>query len=201
MNMGKRVPTDRGVGQRAKADDFAFGVGWMCLIPRMNLRIAGLAALLTLVAAPFGTAGGKAGEMGMVTFHLETDEGASPKMVFPQMDDGKQRLFLRSPEISLKDISAFCPFPSGVGDEYGLVFQLKDHAKRRLNALSVANQGKYLLAQANGRVVDGVVIDKPVDDGLIVIWKGITTEEVKLFDKVLPRIGATGKAKKKAKAK
>ena len=167
----------------------------------MNLRIAALAALLTVVVAPHGTAGGKAGEMGMVTFHLETDEGASPKMVFPQMDEGKQRLFLRNPEISFKDMVAFSPFPSGNGDEYGLVFQLKDPAKRRLNALSLTYQGKYLLAQANGRVVDGVVIDKPVDDGLIVIWKGITTDEVKLFDKVLPRIGDTGKKKAKKKAK
>ena len=87
--------------------------------------------------------------------------------------------------------------PSGNGDEYGLLFQLKDPAKRRLNALSLTNQGKYLLAQVNGRVVDGVLIDKPVDDGLIVIWKGITSDEVKMFDKVLPRIGDTGKGKKK----
>lgn len=173
----------------------------MCLNPRMNLRIAALAALLTLVVAPVGRAGGKAGEMGMVTFHLETEAGVNPKMAFPQMDDGKQRLFLRMPEITLKDMVAFSPFPSGTGEEYGLVFQLKEPAKRRLNALSIANQGKYLLAQANGRVVDGVFIDKPVDDGLIVVWKGITNDEVKLFDKVLPRIGDAGKDKKKKKAK
>ena len=152
-----------------------------------------------LMSAPFARAGGKAGEMGMVTFHLETEEGGNPKMVFPQMDDGKQRFFLRTPEITMKDMVAFRPFPSGTGDEYGMVFQLKDAAKRRLNAISTAHQGKYLLAQANGRVVDGVLIDKPVDDGLIVIWKGITTAEVQLFDKALPRIGDTDKKKKKKK--
>jgi hypothetical protein len=65
-----------------------------------------------------------------------------------------------------------------------------------LNALSIANQGKYLLARSNGRVVDGVVIDKPVDDGYIVIWKGFTVDELKLFDKSLPRIGAKAKGKK-----
>ncbi len=163
----------------------------------MNLRIAGMVALLALAISPLGMAGSKPGEMGMVTFHLETDTATSQKMVFPQMDDGKQRLFMRNPEITLKDMTAFSPFPSGNGDEYGLLFQLKDPAKRRLNALSLTNQGKYLLAQVNGRVVDGVLIDKPVDDGLIVIWKGITSDEVKMFDKVLPRIGDTGKGKKK----
>jgi len=167
----------------------------------MNVRIAALAALLTVVVAPLGRAGGKAGEKGMVTFHLETDPTTNPKLVFPQMDNGKQRLFLRAPEFTLKDMVAFSPFPSGTGDEYGLVFQLKDSGKRHLNVLSLSSQGKYLLAQANGRVVDGVIIDKPVEDGVIVIWKGISNEEVKIFDKVLPRIGDAGKGKKKKKTK
>lgn len=137
----------------------------------------------------------------MVTFHLETEAGGNPKMVFPQMDNGKQRFFQRTPEITMKDMVAFSPFPSGTGDAYGLVFQLTDGAKRRLNALSTAYQGKFLLAQANGRVVDGVLIDKPVDDGLIVIWKGITLDEVKLFDKALPRLGDKDKKKSKKKTK
>lgn len=137
----------------------------------------------------------------MVTFHLETDTGGSAKMTFPQMDNGKQRFFLKLPEFSMKDIVAFKPFPSGNNDAYGLVFQLKDHGRRHLNAMSIANQGKFLLAQANGRIVDGVMIDKQVDDGLLVIWKGITLNEIKLFDKVLPRIGDKGKKKKASKAK
>ena len=167
----------------------------------MNRRLATLAALFTLVLAPFGKAGGKAGELGMVTFHLEIDpSGATPKIAFSQMDNSKLRYFLRTPEVTMKDMLAFSPIPSGAGDDYGLVFQLKPAARQRLYALSVANPGKYLLAQANGRVVDGVWIDKPVTDGVLVIWKGITTGDIKLFDKALPRIGAKDKAKK-AKAK
>lgn len=163
----------------------------------MDLRIAALVTLFAVASNPVGTAGGKPGNMGMVTFHLETDEGGNEKMVFPQMDEGKQRLFTRAPEISMKDMVAFAPFPSGKGEEYGVVFQLKDAAKRRLNAISTANQGKYLLAQANGRVVDGVLIDKPVDDGLIVIWKGLSADDVKIFDQTLPRIGEDKDQKKK----
>jgi hypothetical protein len=165
----------------------------------MHLRIAAWMALIAMVFGfvPASMAGGKAGEMGMVTFHLETDEGGNPKMVFPQMDEGKQRWFARTPEISMKDMVAFRPFPSGTGNEYGLVFQLSDAAKRRLNAISIAHRGKFLLAMVNGRVVDGVIIDKPVDDGLIVIWKGVGDDEVKKFDEVLARIGDDGKKKKK----
>ncbi|MEI6606664.1 MAG: hypothetical protein WCP35_15255 [Verrucomicrobiota bacterium] len=167
----------------------------------MNRRLATLAALITLAISPFGQAGGKAGELGMVTFHLEIDaSGASQKIAFSQMDNGKMRYFLRTPEITMKDMVAFSPIPSGAGEDYGLVFQLKATASQRLYSLSVANPGKYLLAQANGRVVDGVWIDKPVSDGMLVIWKGITTGDIKLFDKELPRIGAKDKAQK-AKAK
>jgi len=195
--MLQETSPDRGVGQRAKASDFAFGVGGICLIGGMNRRLVTLAALLTLLIAPLGQAGGKAEQLGMVTFHLEMDSsGASPKIAFPQMDDGKVRYFLRSPEFTLKDVVAFSPTPSGAGDDYGLVFQLKNSARQRLYALSAAYLGKYVLAQVNGRVVDGVWIDKPVEDGVLVIWKGVTTGDIKLFDKVLPRIGATGKARK-----
>ncbi len=163
----------------------------------MHLRIVALAGLFALGLSPVSQAGGKAGEMGMVTFHLETDDGNNPKIAFPQLDNGKQRFFLRTPEISMKDMVAFSPFPSGAGDEYGMVFQLRDAAKRRLNAISIANQGKFLLSQVNGRVVDGVTIDKPVNDGFIVIWKGVSGDDIKLFDKALPRIGDDGKKKKK----
>ncbi len=173
----------------------------MCFSPRMNLRIAALAAIFTLGVAPSGKAGGKAEEIGKVTFHLQTDEGSNPKMIFSQTNDGKPPFFLRSPEITMKDIVAFRPFPSGMGEEFGVVFQLKDSAKRHLAVVSISSQGKYLLAQANGRFVDCVMIDGPVEDGFIVIWKGLTLEEVKLFDKAMPRIGDDGKGKKKKKTK
>jgi hypothetical protein len=154
-------------------------------------------ALIALIFVPMAKAGGKAGEMGMVTFHLETEEGGNPKLVFPQVDEGKQRWFMRNPDISMKNMVSFVPFPSGNGNEYGIVFRLNDAGKRRVNTLSLTQQGKYLLAQVNGRVVDGVIIDKAVDDGLIVVWKGLTDADVKLFDEVLPRMGEEGKKKKK----
>lgn len=165
----------------------------------MSLRMIVLVALFALILNPTAPAGGKAGEMGMVTFHLETEAGGNPKMVFSQNDDGKERFFSRTPEISMNDMVAFLPFPSGNGDEYGLLFQLKAPAQRRLNAVSLVHRGKFLLAQVNGRIVDGVMIDKPVDDGLIVIWKGVGAEDVKLFDKALPRMGADKNKKKKKK--
>ena len=34
-----------------------------------------------------------------------------------------------------------------------------------------------------------VRIDKPVSDGILVIWSGVTEQEVKLYDQIAPRIG------------
>jgi hypothetical protein len=160
-------------------------------------RAAILTGLMVLVTTPVCPAGGKAGEAGMVTFHLETEAGGNPKMVFEIQDDDRKRFYQRAPTVSMKDITAFAPFPSGTGDMYGALFKLNKAATGRLQSVSNANIGKFLVAQANGRVVDGVLIDKPVNDGFIVIWKGLTQDDIKLFDKALPRINDEKDKKKK----
>jgi hypothetical protein len=46
-----------------------------------------------------------------------------------------------------------------------------------------------MIAMVNGRVVDAVIVDKQIDDGVLVIWKGIGQAEVDAFDSQVPRIG------------
>ena len=53
-----------------------------------------------------------------------------------------------------------------------------------------------MVAQVNGRVVDGVTIDKQISDGYLVVWKRVTLADITLFDKELTRAGADGKKKK-----
>ncbi|MBC7980208.1 MAG: hypothetical protein H7Y36_06570 [Armatimonadetes bacterium] len=116
-------------------------------------------------------------------------------MIFPQEVAGNQRFFRRIPEIASRDFVAFTPFPADDQESYGIVFQLKDNARRRYAAVTSVNQGKWLVCQAYGRLVDGVLVDGPVDDGVIVIWKGLTLEEIHELDKGLPRIGEKKKGK------
>ena len=124
-----------------------------------------------------------------VSFHIETEATDNPKMIFPHQVMGEQRYFRRIPEISSKDLVAFTPFPADDQASYGAIFQLKNAARRRLAAVSSVNRGKWLVCQAFGRIVDGVVVDEPVDDGAIVIWKGLTLEEIRELDKAMPRVG------------
>jgi len=152
-----------------------------------------LILLLCLLISP-AWAGDKKGKNMAVSFHLETEAGGNPKMLMEQDVGGKKRFFQRSPDISTKDVVAFGPFLADNKVDFGMVLQLRPTAAKRLESITSANQGKMLLATFNGRVVDVVIIDKPVKDGFLVIWNGITDAEVKECDKVAPRIG---KEKKK----
>ncbi|MEO5916987.1 MAG: hypothetical protein ABIS50_22350 [Luteolibacter sp.] len=162
----------------------------------MQSRIAALTMMVVLALAPAGFAGGKKEHKASITFHMETAATDNPKMTFTQMANGKMRTFLRSPEISINDVASFVPFPSDVGDGYGLVLTLKGGAVTRLAAITNNNAGSWMIVQVNGRVVDGVMIDKEVSDGRMVIWKGVTLADVTLLDSELPRTGQEGKKKK-----
>lgn len=144
---------------------------------------------LFLLAGGLSAWAGGDKKTAQVSFHIETEGTDNPKMIFPHQVMGEQRFFRRIPEISSKDLVAFTPFPAEDQASYGVMFQLKDHARRRLAAVTSVNQGKWLVSQAFGRIVDGVLVDGPVDDGAIVIWKGLTIEEIRELDTVMPRIG------------
>ena len=141
-----------------------------------------------------GAAGKKAPDLKL-SFHLQAEPG--DRRVFKQLTAGKEVIFQKAAAISTKDIVAFRSFPADDNNSYGVVFQLDKTATNRLRTLSTAHQGKLLLAVVNGQVLDAVVIDKPVNDGLIVIWKWISLAEVKLTDQHLPRIGEDPRAWKK----
>jgi hypothetical protein len=159
----------------------------------MKLRVAVLLMLAVLALAPPLFGAGKNENKASVTFHLETEATDNPKMIFPQGVGNQTRYFRRMPEISIKDIVSFSPFPSDTGESFGIVFRLKGNAVNRLAAVTAANQGRWLISQVNGRAVDGVIIDKQVSDGYIVIWKGVTLADVEILDKKLPRADEANK--------
>ncbi|MBK1827185.1 hypothetical protein [Haloferula rosea] len=148
-----------------------------------------LTILLVAATALPSLAGGKKQTMAGFAFHLETQPGENPKMVFPQFVAGKERVFRRVPEISTKDVEAFNPFPSQDGQGFGVLLKLKGGAANRLSGVTAANTGKWMIARVNGRIVDAVRIDQQITDGEMVIWKGLSQAEIAGMDKKLPRIG------------
>lgn len=145
--------------------------------------------LLTLCPGLTAQAGGKKGEKSGISFHLQAEPTDNPKMIFVQATNGQQVPYRRNPEFMTKDVAAFNPFPSQDGEGYGAVLQLKPSARNRLAAITNANVNRWMIAMVNGRVVDAVIVDKQIDDGVLVIWKGIGQAEVDAFDSQVPRIG------------
>lgn len=135
------------------------------------------------------SAGGKASKKASVSFHIQADAMENPKMIFPQAMNGKALHFRRSPEVSIRDLTSYSPFPAEGGGDYGAVFRLKGSAAGRLAAITNSNQGSWLAAMVNGRVVDGVLIDKQIDDGVLVVWRGLNLDDITALDKTLPRVG------------
>lgn len=162
-------------------------------------RIKTFAVLFLLSLAPSVDAGGKKEETPVISFHMETDPTDNPKMITPvPLGNNQTRYFRRLSEITMKDVVAFGPFPDDLGgNTYGVALRLKPNAANRISASTAVNIDRWMIARVNGRVVDGVRIDKQVTDGLLIIWKGLTIDEINLLDKTLPRIGAPDGKKKK----
>lgn len=161
----------------------------------MSRIIIALAVLLMLPSASL--AGGKKQPPVSVSFHIQGDAGEGNKMVFPFTTAGQEIYFRKHPEFSAQDVVAFQSFPADDPASYGLVLQLNKVARQRLAAMSASNNGKFLLAMVNGTVRDAVLIDRQVDDGLLVIWQRIGAAEVRAADMLMPRIGEDAKAWKR----
>ncbi len=166
----------------------------MWFYPGMRILKNFLTVVALLTIAPCVLAGGSKGKTARISFHMETQATDNPKMIFPHNVFDKQRFFRRIPDISSKDLVAFSPFPAEDQASYGAVFQLKPAAQRRLAAVTADNIGKWFVCMAFGRIVDGVLVDEPINDGAVVIWRGLTIEEVKEIDKTMPRIGDNEKS-------
>lgn len=162
----------------------------------MHIRHLIVVLALAVCAVPPAWSSGKKDPKASLSFHLETDPGENPRMVFEQLTAGKTRTFRRSPEVSARDVVSFTPFPAETGD-YGVVFVLNGVAAKRIESLTGAAQGRFMVSQLNGRVVDGVLIDKPVEDGRMVIWKGVTVADIAVLDESFPRTGQEKKKKRK----
>lgn len=131
---------------------------------------------------------GKRADKNQLTFHLEGSETDGPKMVFPLPMGNQKRFFMKSPLTFTKELVAYTPFVAKDGSA-GATFAFTRSATTRIAAMTTTHHGKWLVAMLNGRPVDAVYIDNPVQDGRLVIWQGMKEPEIYAFDLVLPHIG------------
>ena len=101
---------------------------------------------------------------------------------------GKDVAIEKIARISEQDVVAFYPYPAGNGN-YGALFQLDEHGRIALDALSVERRGGFLFVFVNGRAITELQIDKRVSDGRIYIPSGLTAADVQLMKKDWRLIG------------
>jgi len=101
---------------------------------------------------------------------------------------GKDVAIEKMPRISEQDVIAFYPYAAANGT-YGALFQLDEHGRVTLDALSVERRGSFLFVFINGRTITELEIDKRVSDGRIYVPSGLTGADIELMKKDWRLIG------------
>ena len=101
---------------------------------------------------------------------------------------GKDVAIEKISRISENDVIAFCPYPAANGT-YGALFQLDEHGRVALDAVSIERKGSLLFVFINGRPITELEIDKRVSDGKIYIPSGLTSTDIELMKKDWRLIG------------
>ena len=101
---------------------------------------------------------------------------------------GKDVAIEKIPRISEQDVVAFYPYVA-VNGTYGVLFQLDEHGRIALDALSIERRGSLLFVFINGRPITELAIDRRVSDGKIYIASGLTAADIDLMKKDWRLIG------------
>tara|TARA_R110000850_G_scaffold16044_9_gene50060 strand:+ start:1414 stop:1848 length:435 start_codon:yes stop_codon:yes gene_type:complete len=128
--------------------------------------------------------------MHLVTMHVESEPDSNPKMVTPVKlgSEHRQYFFSKLPTFTDADIAWFYPFTAQDGVSYGAAFRFKDHATVELKAITLTNQGKLLGVRCSDAPIGAVLIDRPIDDGVVVVWQGLQQRHLNEFQKRFPHI-------------
>jgi len=127
-----------------------------------------------------------------VSFRIHAEANPNDTATFSSsvraLFSGKQVAIERMPRLSERDVVAF--YPMSAGDRnYGALFQLDDHGRLALDALSIERRGSLLFVLINGRPITELQIDRRVSDGRIYIPSGLTKADIDLMKKDWRLIG------------
>ncbi|MEY2439846.1 MAG: hypothetical protein QOI34_1231 [Verrucomicrobiota bacterium] len=148
-------------------------------------RLGATLLLLCVASAAFGKS-----RHCMLRVHAEAnpqDTAVFSTSVRAQLS-GKTVAIEKVARLTEQDVIAFYPYPVAKG-QYGALFQLDEHGRLALDALSVERRGGFLFVFINGRAITELQIDKRVSDGRLYIPTGLTSSDVDLMKKDWRLIG------------
>lgn len=161
------------------------------------MRIARLLVLAFMVLGTLGAARKPALSVG---FHAEANARDGEPFAMPVKFQNPERdgFVERIPSLSDRNIQAIYPVAAADGT-FGCAFQLDQSGRIGLQTLSAERRGTSLvvfLSTKTGvhQVID-MVIDKPVNDGIIYVPRGLTQFEIAALQKQFRTMGQTKKRK------
>jgi hypothetical protein len=128
------------------------------------------------------------------TLRIHAEANPNDTAVFSSQSQfsGRNVLIEKVPAISERDVIAFYPYRASDGS-YGALFQLDDHGRLALDALSIERRGKTVFVFVNGRPVTELQVDQRVSDGKIYLPSGLSVADLQSMKKAWRLIGARKK--------
>lgn len=152
---------------------------------------------IIVAAAALACAAGAKKPVLDLRVHAEGTEAEAPTFAIPAtLLNGKPAFLQRMPLVSQNEIEAVYPFAAADGSQ-GIYLKLGQHGLRLLQQHTMSQQGKTLVVMLNGRMVSNLLVDRPIDDGIVCIPRGLSQEDVALLTSAFPVIGQEGKKKKR----
>ncbi len=125
--------------------------------------------------------------------HGEGIAAEAPTFAFPAtLLNGRETFLSRMPLITQREIHSVFPFAAADGSQ-GVYLKLDNHGSGLLKQHTMERSGRLLAVFFNGRQVSNLVVDRPVNDGIVSIPRGLDSAEVELLTSAYPVIGESGK--------
>jgi hypothetical protein len=152
-------------------------------MPAMRLAVAAL-ALLCL--------GGAKKPVVDLRIHALGTAAEAPTFAIPAtLLNGTPVFLQRMPLVSQREIRAIYPFIAADGS-HGTYLKVDNHGTRLLHQHTMSRRGELLVVLINGRQVSNLLVDRPIDDGIISIPRGLTADDIEFLATVFPVMGQEG---------
>ena len=149
--------------------------------------------LLALCATALLCTGGAKKPVVDLRIHGEGIAAEAPSFAFPaNLINGRETFLARMPLLTQREVRAVYPFPAADGTQ-GIYLKLDNHGSGLLKQHTMERSGRLLAVFFNGRQVSNLVVDRPVNDGIVSIPRGLDSTEVELLTSAYPVIGESGK--------
>ena len=154
------------------------------------LRVAAIAAAILCL-------GGAKKPVIDLRVHTLGSADEAPTFAIPStLLNGTPVYLQRLPLVTDREVSSIFPFPAGDGT-HGVYFKLDNHGARLLQQHTMTSHGSTLVVILNGVQVANLMVDRPVDDGIFRIPRGLADEDIAFLSTVFPVMGQDNTQKPK----